>query len=238
MAIARYSNEQIYQLETLLPNAISKIRDIYSLLNRCEAPEANIVPQEGESPQNYWHRGIEEVARYGGLPSLVRRVSDHLRGRTDVDKLMRLLADMRRPTMSDVLAEATKSIWTNLDVLSEQEDPEAAGDIVVELRRSVRNIQRELDDENLWPTVTPGMSRGEAQRVRELLVDRCLEALAACDVLLSVRRRLARGTGGSLADDLDRFRLEYARIAASADAKVRVIRSLRELHHEVRSLLA
>src|SRR5262245_3372808 len=236
MAAEPYSSEQILMLQDLLCNAIEDSADIRRLLTEAGLSVGQANTRPGESHVNHWHRGLSEARKYGCLTKLVDRLDLDLTGRTDVDELRRLVAEMRRPTISEALVEAAKGLWQQLEMLTEQEDPTAAVDFVPELRRHVRGIQHHLDRTNFWPDGTPGMGKGEAQRLRKLLVRRCLQALAACDVVVSLGQFVVE-TNDVFVDERDRYRFEHTRIVTAAETKVRLIIALRDLHEDLTNKL-
>src|SRR5262249_36150839 len=161
------------------------------------------------------------------------RVNAQLGQRRDVDSLRRLIAAATERNASAVLAEEVRQLRTQADQLIGEPDANVAVRAALDhLRPPIRRIQEQLDNERFWPTLFLGLTSEEARVARDLLFDRCLDALRTVDALIGLSR-LAGATPSSGADDRDRWRLQEAQSLAVLDAKFAVLRALRNLHEEL-----
>lgn len=230
-----YGQEQVDHLADLLPGAVSDPDDIKRLLSRAGLQEHMARALPNESRLSHWDRGVALAQSYGLTARLVEQLAVYLKGRTDVPALQAHLGSMRQPMLSDAMGALAVDLWQEIEALTDDEAPVPAESLVGTIRRRVRDILTKLDDRDFWPDLTPGQSYEQAQRVRDILVARCIDTLSTCDLLRSILD--SNFQEGVSADERDRLRYLVAHSAACAEAKGKVIRSSRALFAEVRRRL-
>jgi hypothetical protein len=232
MLIHILNNQELTELEDELPKFINDIVDIQMAITQAEMNPGDIFKLNTNVPQ-IWHLTVRFAASHNKLPLLLGRVNAQLGDRQDADALRRLIALAVQRKASVVLAEEAQELRSQGErLLSEPDAGVAVHAALDHIRPSLCRILEKLDDERFWPTIFVGATDEGAQAARNLLYDKCLDALRAVDVLIK-RNRLAAATPSSDADDRDRLRLEKAHGDALLDAKYAMMKALRGLHQEL-----
>lgn len=226
------SDDELTELEDELPNLIDNPDEIQQAMRQVGMKPGTVLSYSAKAPQ-MWHQAVRYASVHGTLVLLLIRVHRQLVGRTDAGTALRLISIAFERNASAVLAEEVRQLRSQANELLGDHDPTVAVRAALRLLRPpVRHIQQELDNERFWPVLFPGLSTEEAQAARDLLYDRCLDALRTIDALVTLNQ-LAGATPSSIADDRDRWRLEQAQSFAMLDAKFAVVKALRKLHHEL-----
>jgi len=232
MTIPVLSNEELTKLEDELPALIDDRDEIERAIKQA-GMKPGIVLKLPAGASQMWHQAVRHASVHGTLPLLLIRIHAQLVGRTDADAVLQLISVAIERNVSAVLAEEVRKLQTQADQLLEGHDPNVAvRSALYTLRPPVRHIQQQLDNEQFWPTLFPGLTAEEAHTARDLLFDRCLDALRTIDALVGLSK-LAGATPSSVADDRDRWRLEHTQSLAILDAKFAVVKALRSLHQEL-----
>ena len=226
------SDDELTELEDELPNLIDNTDEIQQAMRQVGMTPGVVVSNSARAHQ-MWHAAVRYASVHGTLVLLLIRVHRQLAGRTDAGVALRLISIAFERNASNVLADEVRQLRSQADELLGHHDPNVAVRAALHnLRPPVRHIQQELDNERFWPVLFPGLRTEEAQASRDLLYERCLDALRAIDALITLNQ-LAGATPSSIADDRDRWRLEQAQAFAMLDAKFAVVKALRKLHQEL-----